>query len=130
MTKRIRASDLGKLAFCERKVRFDAVYGDLTPARGRTLRESGTQAHARFENEGRGGDRRCFVASCVFGIDAPQTNSLRAFRDRTLLPSAFGRFLIAIYYAVSPRLVPVLERFPGLAACVRKLLNVIVRRMP
>jgi hypothetical protein len=130
MAKRILASDLGKLAYCEQKLRFDSVYGDRAPERVRKLRDSGTAAHSRFETEGRGGDRRCFVATCIYGSDAIETNALRSFRDRTLLPSPAGRFLVAIYYSVSPHLVPILERFPGLAAGVRKLLNAIVRRLP
>jgi hypothetical protein len=125
---RIRASDLGKLAYCERKVHLDALYGDKAPEPVRQLRDAGTAAHARFETEGQ--DRRCFIASCVYGIDAPQTNTLRSFRDRTLLPTSIGRYLVAIYYAVSPRLVPVLDRFPTIANAVRKVLDGIVRKLP
>ena len=40
----------------------------------------------------------CLIAQ-TFGDDDPLTRTLRAFRDNTLAESAFGRWLIDVYYA-------------------------------
>lgn len=120
------ARNLGKLAYCEAKIRFDHLYGDLAPEHIERRREEGTKAHAKFENEGRGGDKRCFVATCAYGIDAPQTNTLRAFRDRILMPSAVGRVAVQIYYATSPSFVRLVERHPALLGPVRRVLDRVV----
>lgn len=127
--RKIRASDLGKLDYCEQKVRFDAVRGDRTPDDIRRLRDAGTVAHSRFENE-RGKDKRCFIASCVYGVNAPQTNALRAFRDNILMPPWWGRALVAGYYRFSPFVVTFLARRPRIIAGTRRVLDSIVRRLP
>lgn len=52
----------------------------------------------------------CFIATAVYGATAPETNTLRRWRDEVLLPRYMGRVLISVYYAVSPRLIPVIQR--------------------
>ncbi len=50
-----------------------------------------------------GNDRRCFVATAAMGdADAPEVASLRAWRDRVLLPSPVGRAFVSAYYRASP----------------------------
>lgn len=126
---KIRASDLGSLAYCERKVRLEVTVGAPRSAERERLAAAGTARHAAFEKEG-GGDRRCFIATCVYGIDAPETHRLRTFRDRFLMPSAAGRFLVATYYRVSPRLIPWLGDSYLLWRAARMSLDVLVRRLP
>lgn len=74
-------------------------------------------------------DRRCFVASAVYGLDDPRTEELRRFRDARLLPSAVGRQAVRAYYLTSPLLVLVLDRLPLLAGPVHRILDLIRLRL-
>jgi hypothetical protein len=47
----------------------------------------------------------CFIATSIYGGDAPETDILRAFRDNTLAKSGFGQAFVNVYYAVSPVVV-------------------------
>lgn len=51
----------------------------------------------------------CFIATAVYGVDAPETNALRSWRDRQLMPTLLGRTFIATYYRISPSIVPILQ---------------------
>ena len=73
----------------------------------------------------RASDRRCFVATSLYGLDDPRTEALRAFRDRSLMPSAAGRALVSAYYRTSPALVSVLDRAPALRSAARLALDLI-----
>lgn len=76
---------------------------------------------------GRGPDRRCFLATSLYGADAPQTVKLRAFRDRHLVPYGPGRVAVSLYYRASPHVVDALASRPALRAGVRSLLDRLVR---
>jgi hypothetical protein len=86
-------------------VSIDA-YGNATPS---TL-VMGTpkpvdDLYTRYRDAGGTAQGFCFVATAAFGdYDHPQVRVLRAFRDRVLQESAFGRALIRFYYATSPPL--------------------------
>jgi len=54
---------------------------------------------ADLERIQRGG---CFIATAVYGPDAPELFILRAFRDRVLAQSQAGRAFIRLYYLLSP----------------------------
>jgi hypothetical protein len=47
-------------------------------------------------------EERCSIASVVYGIDAPETETFRAFRDEILLRSRAGTILVALYYMLAP----------------------------
>jgi len=68
----------------------------------------------------------CFIATAVYGSDAPETKALREWRDRSLLPHFLGRVLVSTYYAVSPRLVPVVTRNKWVRDTVKSTLDRIV----
>lgn len=131
--KSITVSELVSIVYCERKYVLDRRYGrrDLPFVRAAAAR--GQLAHARFEAAGRAemaganlAGRRCFIATAVYGADAAETNMLRAWRDRALLPSRAGRMAVRCYYAVSPAVACVLTRLPAIARIVRVLLNAVV----
>lgn len=68
----------------------------------------------------------CFIATAVYGATAPETNALRRWRDEALLPHYWGRVLVSTYYAVSPRLVPVVKRNKWIRDSVKMALDKIV----
>lgn len=72
----------------------------------------------------------CFVATAVYGsYDHPAVLVLRAFRDRDLMPFAWGRLLVRTYYRVGPWLAAVVRRSPASGAAARTMLDRIVRRL-
>ncbi|MBM4371530.1 MAG: fibronectin type III domain-containing protein [Deltaproteobacteria bacterium] len=65
----------------------------------------------------------CFVATAAWGSPMePHVATLRAFRDRVLLRSAFGRGLVDAYYTDGPVLARVVEGSPALRALARLVL--------
>ncbi|WP_332908294.1 CFI-box-CTERM domain-containing protein [Zhongshania marina] len=68
-------------------------------------------------------DSRCFVASHLYGATDERTESLREFRDQKLLGHLLGRALIHAYYAISPPLVALCQRFPVLDKVIKPLVD-------
>lgn len=77
----------------------------------------------------RRGDKRCFVATSVYGPDAWQTSCLRAYRDTRLLPNWWGRMLVRAYYRAGPCLVEMVPPGSMRAVLLRRLLDSIVSRL-
>lgn len=72
---------------------------------------------------------RCFVATVAFGEDAPELDTLRAFRDQVLATSAPGRAFIAWYYRSGPRLADFVSTRPALKRVTRRALRVFTRQL-
>jgi uncharacterized repeat protein (TIGR01451 family) len=72
-------------------------------------------------------DTRCFVAVAASGsfLD-PHLQSVRRFRDRTLMRSRFGQRLVAWYYAVSPPLAQHIAHNETLRSVARLALTPVV----
>lgn len=68
----------------------------------------------------------CFIATAIYGMEAPETRALRAWRDNSLLQSPMGRCAVFAYYKISPGLVPVIKRNLWLPKLVRFLLDRLV----
>lgn len=125
-------SNIVATVYCEQQAIFDRERGEARTMDVRMKAAAGTFEHKRFELEGRtraAVDRRCFIASSIYGIDAPETNDFRAWRDRVLMRSHLGRAFVSIYYFISPRLVPMLERSVIATAVVRRALNCLLVRI-
>ncbi len=66
----------------------------------------------------------CFVASCLYGPEAPKTDLLRLYRDVRLSQSVLGRLAIKAYYAFAgPLIARILEKSPFLRRIARTLLD-------
>lgn len=133
---RVRASDLASDATCEQRGRFDAERGFSRSADHQSRVDRGTLMHARAEARAHArpvpalaSGRRCFVATALYGVDAWQTQALRDWRDRALMPHAAGRAAVQLYYAVSPALVRLARRSPLTERCARRLVDAIVARV-
>jgi hypothetical protein len=70
----IPISELGEVAICERRVYLKRKYGARTSAQREARLDRGNMVHkAAFDQrnpEVSGSDRRCFIASAVFGPDS------------------------------------------------------------
>lgn len=125
-------SNIVATVYCEQQAVFDRERGEARTMDVHMKAAAGTFEHKRFELEGKtraAVDRRCFIASAVYGIDAPETHALRAWRDRVLMPSPLGRAFVRSYYFVSPYLVPLLKRSALTTALIRRTLNRILARI-
>lgn len=122
------------MGHCETKILLERKYGDCATPEQSVARKEGRAVHARFDRVVRvahnrpasgASDKRCFVATCVYGAEDARTEQLREYRDRVLAHVHGGRALISIYYALSPWIVRLLERCPGLKRPVRHLVNAV-----
>lgn len=149
--KSVSITRIVSASFCEQKVVFDRTYGQKKTAEVAQKAAQGEREHLRFESEGRAlaargpilqqpygpaptsaaprTDKRCFIASAVYGEDAPETNTLRAWRDSVLKASFMGRLVISVYYCVSPTVVSLIAGKPRLLKTVRRLLEAFLRRI-
>ncbi len=74
-------------------------------------------------------NKKCFIATTVFGEDAHETELLRKFRDLVLLRSRIGRTACRLYYRISPAVAKSLERHPRLKVLVAALLLRLIARI-
>ena len=124
----VSATELAEMGFCEKRVQLAHIYGEQATPEQRKAMARGQGAHKRYLEEGLAAtaDRRCFVATFVFGPDARETQVLRAYRDAVLLRQRWGRALVAAYYRVAPTGCRIMERSPAIAVGVRRLLRILV----
>jgi hypothetical protein len=65
-------------------------------------------------------NKGCFIATAAYGhYSAPQVQALREFRDRYLMPTAFGRAFVRWYYEYGPAGAKFINVHPWLKPVVR-----------
>ena len=110
----VSATQLAEMGYCERRMLLAHRLGERTTLAQRQGRARGNEAHLRYFAQGLAAkDRRCFIASCVFGPDALETQQFRGYRDAVLVPRWWGRWLVAFYYRIAPSICRLLERWPA-----------------
>lgn len=126
----VSATELAEMGFCEKRVQLAHLYGEQVTPEQRKAMARGQMAHQRYLEEGLAAtaDRRCFVATFVFGPDARETQVLRAYRDAVLLRRRWGRILVVAYYWVAPMGCRIMARSPATVVGVRRMLRVVVAR--
>ena len=70
---------------------------------------------------------KCFIASVCFGENAPETNSLRDFRDFYLRKRSWGRKFVAWYYLNGDRLSRYISKTSFRLGLTRLLLKIITK---
>lgn len=120
----VSATQLAEMGYCEQRMLLAHRLGERTTPAQRQARARGDAAHLRYFVQGAAAkDRRCFIASCVFGPDALETQQLRGYRDAVLMPRWWGRCLVAVYYRTAPSVCRVLERWPAALPLARMALR-------
>lgn len=126
---------LSELSGTPTQVRFDQVGGDALEVAPRdlmaflfappsTLRGVLNLNSSRVLWLPAGGP--CFVATAVFGPEAPQLGPLRRLRDEVLLRHAAGQRFVAWYYREGPGLARVVVGRPWLQRLTRAALSAVV----
>jgi hypothetical protein len=133
---RLWASELAQFTRCEQKALFERGKNvKRSHEETRRLRD-GAAVHAALHRDAIStdrrvdlptSDRRCFIASAVYGPDAPETQMLRILRNLVFLRSRFGARLVGLYYELSPSAARWLERRPWARALVRRVLDRLLR---
>ena len=127
---RIAITDVVAIVYCERQAVLDRKIGRRRTADVERMATEGRQRHKTFEKKGRQQqDSRCFVATAIYGADAPETIALRAWRDRCLMPCAAGRALVSAYYRLSPLALHVIAALPGARPFIKRLLDRFYRHL-
>ena len=122
----ISASDVGRSEFCPNSVALK--YAGAKPSqRAVAAQDRGNLKHEQF-NRQISTDKRCFVASYIYGVEDPRTETLRQFRDNTLQCSPGGRILIAIYYRLSPMVIKISKRASWIDRLLRRIVDRLVLR--
>jgi len=122
----VSATELAKMGKCERQVYLDHHHGEDTSLTAKFIKR-GNYEHEQFNRQLSGKDKRCFIATAVFGIDAVETKILRQFRDEHLMPYKTGRTFTSLYYSLSPYIVNLIERYPALMIPIRTILRWFIR---
>ncbi len=124
-----RATVPGRAPTTANQAVLQAMKGSQPAPAPRTHGRSPAYTHSSASGKSGTAKDNCFIATAVYGQDAPETNALRAWRDRALTPSLLGRVFVKCYYELSPRVVPLLQRSARLTAVVRATLDWLVHRI-
>lgn len=122
----VSATEIAKLGKCERQTYLDHKLEADHSLTAEYIKR-GNAEHQAFRRRISGQDHRCFIASAVFGIDAPETNYLRTFRDKHLMVHALGRVIINFYYWFAPFVVSLLEMYPALVQPIQNLIRYFIK---
>lgn len=68
---------------------------------------------------------KCFVATVCFGVDAPETNTLRVWRDNYLIHTPAGRDFIVWYYTHGETIANVIQKYKPLKAACKLFVGAI-----
>lgn len=124
--KRIAVTHLINITKCENQTMLNMIYKPKMDKEIKERQRMGIKDHKKFENlnnkhagntskvveeMNKQNDKRCYVATAIFGAYSSETILLRQWRDDKLSKSFLGRRLIELYYIISPLLLRVLPKW-------------------
>lgn len=124
----VSATQLSKLAKCEKMTVLDTYHPKQTFQKGRKALDEGTLAHLHIEKQIRA-DERCYIASYAYGSDDERTAFLRSWRDEYLLRRQWGKAFVVVYYGCSPLLVRICKKNSRVSRLIQHLLDSILIRL-
>jgi|GEM_PF-937384 len=102
-------------AYYRGKISADENY--VSKARGGTFDKKQTSLTGKKQSG-------CYIATCVYGsYDCDEVFQLRRFRDEKLSTTPIGRFLISLYYTLSPSMIKHIQRDSFLEDNIRVFLD-------
>lgn len=124
--KWVSASDVGRAAYCPHFLYHK--YRDAEVSQfSIEAREKGIIKHEEFNQLAK--DTRCYIASHLYGINHPNTELLRKYRDNTLKKLWLGEFVLEIYYFSSPTVIALARRFKLIDNLLAKTVDSICQRI-
>jgi hypothetical protein len=129
----ISASQISQVCFCPHSLALKSS-GYKPSAHAQHLMRQGIDEHEKLNLRVRTDvqDKRCYVATHLYGTNDWRTQRLRIFRDEHLKSSWWGRSLVSIYYHLSPSWVRVCCRLPWVDRLTRrgieKILYVLMQK--
>ena len=120
----VSASDIGRAEYCPHYLEHKFKGSNVSLA-AQGARKKGDSSHNAFNRQAE--DKRCFIASHLFGADDRRTIRLRRYRDQSLKTHFAGRIFIAIYYKLSPVLVTISRKIPVLDRLLMTVVNRLLR---
>lgn len=121
--KRVAVTQLVNMTKCENQTLLNTVYKPKLANDVKQRQKEGISDHKKFEKlnnkyandsqrviseMNKSSDRRCYVATAIFGNTSPETTILRKWRDQTLSQYYAGRLFIQAYYKISPVLLRIM----------------------
>ena len=124
--KWVSTSDVGRASYCPHYLELKRS-GARPSQQAILAREKGEIKHEALNRQAE--DKRCYVASHLYGIDDQRTGILRSYRDRSLANHLIGRVFIRLYYSMSPSLVVISIKVPAISKALRSIVDLIVARL-
>ncbi|MFT6904805.1 MAG: hypothetical protein ACJAS1_001459 [Oleiphilaceae bacterium] len=125
----ISASNVGRANYCPHALERD-LKGSKISEESKRARMRGNTKHDSLNKiiiQQASTDKRCYIATHLYGIDDHRTQQLRRFRDTTLTQSSSGRLFIKIYYFLSPYIVKASEKAPWIDKLLRPLIDKLIK---
>jgi len=122
----VSASDVGRAAYCPHYLELKRQGAKPSKAAIAAMTK-GEMSHHALNRQAE--DKRCFIASHLYGIDDNRTNLLRNYRDEKLINNPIGRYFIRMYYVFSPMLISISRRIPLLDKILKSIVDSIISRL-
>ena len=123
----VSASKAGRAEFCPHYLELERKKHSVSKNTA-AARIKGDAKHDAL-NKRAGEDKRCYVASHLYGVDDERTVLLRAYRDNRLKASSPGQLFIKVYYRLSPALILIARKVPFVDQCLRASVDQIIIRL-